>query len=146
VIGTLVQEDLVQQERCDADLVVLGDDGRLRNLGKLPEAPGAIAVRPQDDRVMFWGSDHERVLLAVRLADGHVERVAYPERLCVDAGQVVPDERCPADGAELELPELPPSPEIDPELRMYSAPPAGRRLQEGDLRITPQGGAEVLRE
>ncbi|MBN2574047.1 MAG: hypothetical protein JXP73_05730 [Deltaproteobacteria bacterium] len=145
-VGTLVNADLVHKDDFSQDLVVLGDDGTLRNMGKLPEAPGAIAVRPQDDLLMFWGTDQERVLFSIRLADGHVERVPYQEKLCVDGGQVVPDPRCPADGAELESPALQHSPGSDPELRMYSAPQVGERPQEGDLRLDSEGGAWPLRE
>jgi hypothetical protein len=143
-VGVLLRRDQDAQE-----LVVLGDDGRLRDLGKLPETPSELAVRPQDDLAMYWGFDRGRNLIFIRLADGHVEQVAYPDKVCVDDGQVVPAERCPRDGAELALPDLEASSGDERELPTYAPPPsregqARREPREGDI-VEDEDGVHTLR-
>jgi hypothetical protein len=114
------------------ELVVLGDDGAVRELGRLPDTPLALAVRPQDDVAVFWGLDQERSLFFVSLGDGSARRVHYEEKLCVEAGQVVPDARCPSDGAELERPKLEDSPETEAEIPTYSVPASAGTAAESE--------------
>jgi hypothetical protein len=111
------------------ELVLLEDDGTVQSVGVLPEAPIELAVRPQDDLVLFWGT--EDTLYVVDLADGKARPVKLKDKLCVEAGQVVPEARCPADGAELERPALTESPLIDVELPVLTPPEgAGGTRQE----------------
>ncbi|MBN1607107.1 MAG: WD40 repeat domain-containing protein [Polyangiaceae bacterium] len=121
------------------ELVILSDDGRVRSLGVLPEMPLYLAVRPQDDMAMFWSLDQERTLWFIDLANGQSRSLKLPERLCIEEGQRMPDERCPPSGAELARPSLNGSPAFEVELPVVMAPEdtnprggSGRRM-EGEV-------------
>ena len=98
---------------------------------------------------MYWGFEEVRGIYFIGLEDGQVTLVPYSEKVCVDDGRVVEAERCPADGAELDLPELEASPGYERELPTCSPPAHGRLArrepQEGDLVEGADGSFYLLK-